>query len=70
MRIWRRVAPSARRSPISLRRSRTEITMMLATPTAPTSGATAQPEEQGVERALGLRLSCQRGRWPRVILTR
>ena len=41
MRMWPLVAPSARRSPISLRRSRTEMTMMLATPTAPTSSATA-----------------------------
>src|SRR5271169_851594 len=40
-RIWPRVAPSARRSPISERRSSTEITMMLATPMAPTSRATA-----------------------------
>ena len=39
-RIWRRVAPSARRSPISVRRSSTEITMMFATPMPPTSSAT------------------------------
>ena len=39
--MWPRVAPSARRSPISLRRSSTEMTMMLATPIAPTSSATA-----------------------------
>ena len=41
MRMWPLVAPRARRSPISLRRSRTEMTMMLATPTAPTRSATA-----------------------------
>ena len=41
MRMWPLVAPSARRRPISQRRSSTEMTMMLATPTAPTSRATA-----------------------------
>src|SRR5207245_3762144 len=41
IRIWPLVAPRARRRPISERRSSTEITMMLATPTAPTSKATA-----------------------------
>ena len=47
------VAPSARRSPISDRRSSTEITMMFATPTAPTSSATApSPRKRAVERAL------------------
>ena len=40
-RMWPLVAPRARRSPISDRRSRTEMIMMLATPTAPTSSATA-----------------------------
>src|SRR5580658_1311812 len=40
-RMWPRVAPRARRSPISERRSRTEMIMMLATPTAPTRRATA-----------------------------
>src|ERR1700758_4070830 len=40
-RIWPLVAPRARRRPISERRSRTEMTMMLATPIAPTSSATA-----------------------------
>ena len=39
--MWRRVAPSARRRPISPRRSSTEMTMMLAMPIAPTSSATA-----------------------------
>ena len=34
-------APSARRNPISDRRSKTEMTMMFATPTAPTSSDTA-----------------------------
>jgi hypothetical protein len=34
------VAPSARRRPISERRSRTEMIMVLATPTAPTIRAT------------------------------
>ena len=37
----RRVAPRARRKPISARRSGTEITMMLAMPTPPTRMATA-----------------------------
>ena len=41
MRMLPLVAPRARRRPISLRRSRTEMTMMLATPTAPTRSATA-----------------------------
>ena len=36
-----RVAPSDRRSPISARRSSTEMTIVLATPTPPTSSATA-----------------------------
>src|SRR6266536_1732803 len=40
VRIWPCVAPSARRRPISERRSRTEMIMMLATPTAPTISAT------------------------------
>ena len=40
-RMLRRVAPSARRRPISPRRSSTEITMMFAIPIAPTSSATA-----------------------------
>ena len=39
--MWRRVAPSARRRPISPRRSSTEMTMMFAIPIAPTSSATA-----------------------------
>ena len=39
--MWRRVAPSARRRPISERRSSTEMTMTLAIPTPPTSSATA-----------------------------
>ena len=38
---WRRVAPRARRRPISERRSRTEMTMTLAIPTLPTRRATA-----------------------------
>ena len=41
VRICPRVAPSARLSPISERRSSTLMTMMFATPTAPTSSATA-----------------------------
>src|SRR6266540_2965119 len=41
MRMWPRVAPSERRRPISERRSSTEITMVLATPTPPTSNARA-----------------------------
>jgi hypothetical protein len=41
IRMWPLVAPRARRSPISERRSKTEISMMLATPTAPTSSETA-----------------------------
>ena len=40
-RMLRRVAPRARRRPISPRRSSTEITMMFAIPIAPTSSATA-----------------------------
>ena len=41
MRMWPLVAPSARRRPISLRRSSTEMTMMLATPMVPTSSEMA-----------------------------
>jgi hypothetical protein len=37
---WLVVAPRGRRRPISERRSRTEMIMMLATPTAPTISAT------------------------------
>ena len=36
-----RVAPSARRSPISVRRSSTDISITLAMPTPPTMSATA-----------------------------
>jgi hypothetical protein len=50
-RIWPRVAPSARRSPISERRSSTEMTMMLATPIAPTKSATAPRPRNRVSRA-------------------
>src|SRR5260221_656132 len=46
------VAPRARRRPISDRRSRTEMTMMLATPTAPTSRATAPRPRNRPLRAL------------------
>lgn len=38
-RTCRRVAPNARRNPISLRRSSTEMTMVFATPIPPTSSA-------------------------------
>src|SRR5262245_17856143 len=41
VRIWPFVAPRARRRPISERRSRTEMIMMLAPPTAPTISATS-----------------------------
>ena len=46
-----RVAPSARRKPISPRRSRTEITMMLAMPTPPTRMATAPRPRNNPENA-------------------
>ncbi len=46
-----RHAPRARRSPISERRSRTEMTMMLATPIAPTSSATAPRPRNRVSSA-------------------
>ncbi|HEX4656028.1 MAG TPA: hypothetical protein VH307_01475 [Streptosporangiaceae bacterium] len=42
---------SARRSPISERRSRMEMTIMLATPMAPTSSATAPRPRNRVSRA-------------------
>src|SRR5260370_25500189 len=62
-RIWPQVAPSARRSPISERRSSTEMTMMLATPNrADQQRDRAQSEEQGVERALGVGLGGERVR--------
>jgi hypothetical protein len=46
------VAPRARRRPISERRSRTEMIMMLATPTAPTRRATAPRPRNRLLRAL------------------
>src|SRR4051794_10988766 len=52
-RIWPLVAPSARRRPISERRSSTEMTMMLATPTPATSNATApSPRNRSVSAPL------------------
>src|SRR5260370_8999231 len=39
--MWRLVAPRAGRRPVSDLRCRTEMTMMVATPNAPTSRATA-----------------------------
>jgi hypothetical protein len=42
--MWPFVAPRARRSPISERRSRTEMIMMLATPTDPTRRAWAESD--------------------------
>src|SRR5450755_2190695 len=52
MRMWLLVAPRARRRPISERRSRTEMIMMLATPTAPTRRATAPRPRNRPLRAL------------------
>ena len=47
---WRRVAPSARRTPISVRRSSTEITIRLAMPIAPTTSATPpRPRKSAVD---------------------
>src|SRR5580704_10706248 len=51
-RMWPLVAPRARRRPISERRSRTEMIMMLATPTAPTRRATAPRPRKRPLRAL------------------
>jgi hypothetical protein len=51
IRICPLVAPSARRSPISWRRSSTEMTMMLATPIAPTRSATAPRPGNSVSSA-------------------
>jgi hypothetical protein len=48
-RICPRLAPSARRRPISARRSSTEITMVLATPMPPTSNATAASPRNSAE---------------------
>ena len=42
-RIWPRVAPRDRRRPISGRRSSTEMTMVLATPTPPAGTVAGQP---------------------------
>jgi hypothetical protein len=47
-----RVAPSARRRPISPRRSSTEITMMLPMPIPPTSTATAPRPRNSPVRAV------------------
>src|SRR6266542_5796143 len=56
---WRRAAPSARRRPISDRRSRTEITMTLAMPTPPTSSATApSPRNRVVSDSLAAARAC------------
>src|ERR1700751_2788458 len=52
VRMWLLVAPRARRRPISERRSRTEMIMMLATPTAPTRSATAPSPRKSPLRAL------------------
>src|SRR2546423_14124701 len=66
VRIWPRVAPSARRSPISERRSSTEMTMMLATPIAPTSSATAPSPRNRVSSApFGVGPGGERVRRPR-----
>ena len=63
MRICPRVAPSDRRRPISCRRSSTEITMVLATPTPPTSSATApSPRNRPLNAELAARLRGQRVR--------
>src|SRR5882757_6661494 len=52
-RIWPRVAPRERRRPISGRRSSTEITIVLATPTPPTSRATPpRPSRSALRVAL------------------
>src|SRR5262249_32690303 len=49
---WLLVAPRARRGPISPRRSSTEMTMTLATPTPPISSATAPRPSTRLPRAL------------------
>src|SRR6266496_1700965 len=59
VRMWPLAAPRARRSPISERLSSTEMIMMLATPTAPTSRDTAprprnRPLGAGDQRVGGL----------------
>src|SRR6266545_122570 len=46
--IWPRVAPRARRRPISPRRSSTEITMVLATPTPGARAADLQAATVGI----------------------
>jgi hypothetical protein len=53
-RICPRVAPSERRSPISDRRSSTEITIVFATPTPPTSSATAPRPSSSPVNALSV----------------
>ena len=51
--MCRFVAPSARRRPISERRSSTEMTITLAIPTPPTSSATApSPRKSAVKASL------------------
>ena len=58
---WRRVAPSERRSPISERRSSTEMTITFAIPTPPTSSATApSPRKSDGEGALRRRARLDR----------
>ncbi len=62
---WPRVAPRARRRPISERRSSTEITITLAIPTPPTSRATApSPSSSAVKAVVGGRPGRQRVRRP------
>ena len=61
VRMWPLVAPSARRKPISERRSRTEIIMMLATPTAPTRRATApRPRNRPLSALCGVGVGDER----------
>ena len=62
VRTWPLVAPRARRSPISERRSRTGMIMMLASPIAPhEQGDGAEASEEVVEGAFGVALGDQSG---------
>ena len=64
--MWRRRAPRARRTPISPRRSSTEMTITLVMPTPPTTRATAPSAEQQVaQRDVGRGPGGQRVRRPR-----
>ena len=59
--MWRRAAPSARRSPISPTRSSTETSVTLAIPIAPTSSDTPPSSTKSALRSLRIAPRSSRG---------